>query len=193
MIVGVILAGGRASRLGGGDKGLLAIGGETILARISARLAPQVGALLLNANGDPGRFGDLGLEVVADTVPDLPGPLAGVLAGLERAVELGAVAAVTVPCDAPFVPADLVARLAAAGPFALAVDGEGRRHPTFGLWPVGLRDALAGGIAGGTRRVGGWMAEHGAAEARFEDASGFFNVNAGADLAAAEAIVARAG
>lgn len=194
MIVGVILAGGRATRMGGGDKGLRAVGGQPILARAAARLAPQVAVVLLNANGDPGRFASLGLEVVPDTVPGMPGPLAGVLAGMERAAALGAGSVATVPCDAPFPPPDLVARLRAAGPFALAVGGDGRRHPTFGLWPVGLRGALREGIAAGARRVGAWMAEHGAAEARFADEAGFLNVNTPADLAAAEqALAARSG
>lgn len=196
MIVGVILAGGEARRLGGGDKGLRRVGGRPILARIVERLAPQVDAVLLNANGDPARFaaaGLAGLEVVPDTVQDLPGPLAGVLAGLERAATLGADAVLTVPCDAPFLPLDLRARLAAAGPFALATGSDGRRHPTFGLWPVERRAVLRHAIAEGARRIGAWMAEAGAAEVRFADEAGFFNVNAAADLAAAEAIAARIG
>lgn len=193
MIVGVILAGGQASRLGGGDKGLRLVGGRPILARIAARLGPQVDRLILNANGDPARFACLGLEVLADGVPGLPGPLAGVLAGLDRAGELGAAAIVTVPGDAPFVPGDLAVRLVAAGPFAMAVGPDGRRHPTFARWPVAQREALAAGIAAGARRVGEWMAGGGAAEARFPDATGFLNVNTPDDLAAAEAVVARLG
>lgn len=193
VIVGVILAGGRASRLGGGDKGLRPVGGRPILARIVARLEPQVDRLILNANGDPARFAFLGLEVVADGAPGLPGPLAGVLAGLDRAAELGAAAIVTVPGDAPFVPGDLAARLAAAGPFAMATGPDGRRHPTFGRWPVAQREALAAGIAAGARRVGDWMAGKGAVEAPFPEADGFLNVNAPEDLAAAEAVAARLG
>lgn len=191
VIVGVILAGGRSSRLGGGDKGLRSIGGRPILARIVERLAPQVEGVLLNANGAPERFAMLGLEVVPDSVPDLPGPLAGVLAGLERAAALGADAVLTVPCDAPFLPLDLGQRLEAAGRFAVVEGGDGRLHPTFGLWPVDRRTALREAIAGGARRIGKWMAEAGAVEVRFEDETGFFNVNAAADLAAAEAIAAR--
>lgn len=190
MIVGVILAGGRASRLGGGDKGLRTVGGRTILSRIVERLEPQVDALLLNANGDPARFAGLGVEVVGDGVPGLPGPLAGVLAGLDRAAEMGAGAVLTIPSDAPFVPRDLRMRLAAAGPFAMAVGGDGRRHPTFGLWPVSLQGDLRRGVAGGARRVGEWMAGHGAAEAVFKNGDGFFNVNTADDLAAAEALAA---
>ncbi|MFT3974575.1 MAG: molybdenum cofactor guanylyltransferase MobA [Amaricoccus sp.] len=193
MIVGVILAGGRASRMGGGDKALLRLGGRPLVARVAERLRPQVEAVLLNANGDPGRFAGLGFEVVADTVPDLPGPLAGVLAGMERAAAMGAAAIVTAPCDAPFLPRDLCTRLAGAGPFVLAAGGDGRRHPTFGLWPVDLRVPLRAGIAAGARRVGAWMAEHGAVVARFDDEDAFFNVNEPGDLVAAEARVARLG
>lgn len=191
MIVGVILAGGRASRMGGGDKGLLPLGGRPMLARIAERLRPQVGALLLNANGDPGRFGFLGIEMVPDDLPDLPGPLAGVLAGLERAAALGAEGIATVPCDAPFLPADLVERLAAAGPFALAATEDGRAHPTFGLWPVALRGPLRTAVAGGARRIGGWMEGNGARRAVFPgEGRGFLNVNMPEDLARAEAILA---
>lgn len=192
-MVGAILAGGQGTRLGGGDKGLRVVGGRSILARIVARLEPQVDRLLLNANGDPARFGGLGLDVVPDSLPGLPGPLAGVLACLERAAEAGNEAVVTVPSDAPFVPGDLVARLSAAGSFAMAAGPDGRVHPTFGLWPVDRREVLRAAIVAGARRLGGWMADHGAAEARFPDEFGFFNVNAPEDLAAAEALAARLG
>lgn len=190
MIVGVILAGGRASRMGGTDKGLLPLGGRPMLEQIVERLRPQVAALLLNANGDPGRFGFLGLEVVPDDLPDLPGPLAGVLTGLERAAVLGAEAVVTVPCDAPFLPTDLVERLAAAGPFALAVTGDGRMHPTVGLWPVALRRRLREAVAAGARRVGGWMADNGARPVVFPEREAFLNVNTPEELAGAEAVLA---
>src|SRR5688500_15344816 len=110
-IVGVILAGGRAERMGGGDKCLRQVAGETILARVIARVRPQVEALVLNANGDPARFASYGLPVVPDSVPDFAGPLAGVLAGLEwaEAHQPHAHYVVTVPSDGPFVPRDLVA------------------------------------------------------------------------------------
>ena len=193
MILGVILAGGRASRLGGGDKGLRVVAGRPILERIIERLSPQVDRVLLNANGEPARFAMFGIEVIADTVPDLPGPLAGILAGLERAADLGAGSILTVPCDAPFAPRDLRVRLSAAGPFALAVGGDGRRHPTFGLWPVRMRARLRAGIADGARRVGAWMAEHGAAEAHVGDEAAFFNLNDETDLARAQEIAARHG
>lgn len=191
MIVGVILAGGRASRFGGGDKGLRSIGGRPILSRIVERLGPQVDVIFLNANGDPARFAALGVEVIPDGVPGLPGPLAGVLAGLDHAAEMGADAVLTVPSDAPFVPVDLRARLAAAGPFAVAVGPDGRRHPTFGLWLVGMRGPLRDGIAAGARRVGQWMTDHGVAEVVFEAEHAFFNVNFPADLSEAEGLATR--
>ena len=111
---GIILAGGRATRMGGGDKGRLKLGDRSLLDRVRDRLASQVGPVALNANGDPARFADLGLPVIADSVADCPGPLAGVLAGLDWAASLGADAVVTVAADTPFFPADLVARLKAA-------------------------------------------------------------------------------
>jgi molybdenum cofactor guanylyltransferase len=191
MILGVILAGGRASRLGGGDKGLRRVGGRTILTRVAERLAPQVDALVLNANDDPARFAALGLEVVPDGVPDLPGPMAGVLAGLDRGAALGATAVLTVPCDAPFLPRDLAARLSGAGTFAMAVGEDGRRHPTVGLWPVSLAESLRTGLAGGARRLGDWMLAHGARPVEIPGETAFVNVNTPGDLAAAEALAAR--
>ena len=116
-IPGIILAGGRATRMGGGDKGLKLVGGRRLIDHVIARLAPQCGPLALNANGDPARFIDLGLPVLPDSLPDHPGPLAGVLAGLDWACEQGGEAIVTAAADTPFFPTDLVARLrAAAGP-----------------------------------------------------------------------------
>ena len=119
-VAGVILAGGRATRMGGGDKGLRMLGGQSLMDRVIARLAPQCGAMALNANGDPARFGDLGLPVLSDSLPDHPGPLAGVLAGLDWAAQMGVPAIVTAAADTPFFPNDLVARLqAAAGSSAI--------------------------------------------------------------------------
>jgi molybdopterin-guanine dinucleotide biosynthesis protein A len=113
-IVGVILAGGRAERMGGGDKGLREVGGKAILARVIERVRPQVDVLVLNANGDPARFSAFALPVVTDTMPDFVGPLAGVLAGLDWAAANRPQAhyIVTVPADGPFVPRDLVRHLA---------------------------------------------------------------------------------
>jgi molybdenum cofactor guanylyltransferase len=136
MIAGVILAGGRATRMGGGDKGLLPLGGRPLLAHVVARLGPQVDRLALNANGDPARFAGFGLPVVADSVPGHAGPLAGVL---DWAAAKGAEAIATAAADTPFFPADLVAGLraaaaAAAVPLAVAATPPDDWHPTFGLW-----------------------------------------------------------
>lgn len=193
--MGVILAGGRATRMGGGDKGLLPLAGQPMLAHVVARLAPQVAALALNANGDPARFADFGLPVLPDPplagVPDFPGPLAGVLAGMEWAAMHGAGALLTVAADTPFLPADLVARLSsgritqAAG---LHEDGTQRPHPTIGLWPITLREALRQALQQGERRVGRWAATQGAQAVVFDDQPDpFFNVNTPEDLRRAEA------
>ena len=200
-VAGIILAGGRATRMGGGDKGMLPLGGRRIIDHVIDRLGPQVGALALNANGDPGRFAALNLPVLADSLPDWPGPLAGVLAGMDWAAAEGAEAVVSAAADTPFLPRELVAGLrAAAGPSGLALaasrDQEGKlwRHPTFGLWPVALRDDLRAALEGGLRKVVIWTDAHGAGTAEFAPSphDPFFNVNTPADLAAAEALVARA-
>lgn len=192
VIAGVILAGGRATRMGGGDKALLPLGGRPLLAHVVARLGPQVDRLALNANGDPARFAGFGLPVVADSVPGHPGPLAGVLAGLDWAAAEGAEAIVTAAADTPFFPADLVSRLQAAGaaPLAVATTPPDDPHPTFGLWPVSLRDDLRRALADGARKVVAWMEARGCARARFDDAEAFFNVNTPDDLARAERMLA---
>jgi molybdopterin-guanine dinucleotide biosynthesis protein A len=193
---GVILAGGLATRMGGGDKGRLVLGGRTILDHVIARLAPQCERLALNANGDPGRFADVGLPVIADTIDGYAGPLAGVLAGLDWAASVGASHIVTAAADTPFLPADLVARLNEAAareatPIALAATPDPKRgitrHPTFGLWPVALRDDLRAALAEGLRKVVLWTDKHGAATAVFpaEPFDPFFNVNTPEDLEAA--------
>ena len=200
MIAGVILAGGQATRMGGGDKGMRVVGGQTLMAHVLDRLRPQVGGLALNANGDPARFGALGLPVVPDSLPDWPGPLAGVLAGMDWAATQGAEAVVSVAADTPFFPRDLVARLqAAAGPsgLALAATREGAklyRHPTFGLWPVALRDDLRAALVGGLRKVVLWTDAHGAGTAEFPTApfDPFFNINTPADIEEAERLVGMA-
>ena len=201
--LGVILAGGLASRMGGGDKGLLELGGVSLLARVVARLAPQVDALVLNANGDPARFAGFGLPVIADSVAGHPGPLAGVLAGLDHAAAQGFGHIVTAAADTPFFPRDLARGLACAAaeagtPIALAATPDparGRvRHPTFGYWPVALREDLRAALAGGLRKVVLWTDRHGAAEALFatEPVDPFFNVNTPGDMARAEALLAEA-
>ena len=189
--LGVILAGGLATRMGGGDKGLLPLGGSTILDHVIARLGPQVAGLALNANGDPARFARLGLPVVADSIAGFAGPLSGVLAGLDWAANQGAEHIVTAAADTPFFPADLVAHLTEAGGatgLALARTPNGR-HPTFGLWPVALRDDLRAALNDGLRKVVLWTDQHGAGTAHFPDDNAFFNVNTPDDLAKAEAML----
>ncbi|AUQ75639.1 molybdenum cofactor guanylyltransferase MobA [Phaeobacter piscinae] len=206
--LGIILAGGLATRMGGGDKGRLQVGGCSLIRHVIDRLSPQVEQVALNANGEPARFDDLGLPVIADSIDGFAGPLAGVLAGLDWAAEQGADSIVTVAADTPFFPQDLVARLSenAAGqvhPLVLATTprtGEelksgGRRrvnrHPTFGLWPVALRDDLRAALRGGLRKVVLWTDQHQGREALFEAEpfDPFFNVNTPDDLARAETLL----
>jgi molybdopterin-guanine dinucleotide biosynthesis protein A len=195
--LGVVLAGGLARRMGGGDKARLRIGGRTILERVLARLEPQCAALILNANGDPARFSDTGLEIVPDSVPDFAGPLAGILAGLDwAAVHAPEVAdVVSVPGDCPFLPNDLVTRLWSArardgAPLACARSGEWR-HPVIGLWPVDLRSDLRKALVDeGLHKIETWTARHGVAVAVWPATpfDPFFNVNAPNDAAEAERI-----
>src|SRR5512144_1738368 len=147
-IPGVLLAGGLARRMGGGDKPMRTIAGRTILERVIARLKPQCDGIILNANGDPGRFATFGLTVVADDVPDFPGPLAGILAALDwtAANRPDVEWVLSAAADCPFLPRDLVARLHAAraaenAELAVAASG-GQSHPVIGLWRVDLRAAL---------------------------------------------------
>lgn len=196
--LGVILAGGLARRMGGGDKGLLHLGGRSLLDLVIERLSPQVAELALNANGAPERFASLDLPILPDPISDYPGPLAGVLAGLNWAAEVGASHIVTAAADTPFFPADLVPRLTLAAetegkPIALARTENGR-HPTFGLWPVALRDDLKDALRNGVRKVVQWTDAHGTAMADFPVTSfdPFFNVNTPEDLAEAERLMSRA-
>jgi molybdopterin-guanine dinucleotide biosynthesis protein A len=191
--LGVILAGGQATRMGGGDKGLLALGGSTILGHVIARLEPQVASVALNANGDPARFARFGLPVVADSISGFAGPLSGVLAGLDWAASKGASHIVTAAADTPFFPCDLVPQLmlaaeTAGSDIALAGTADGR-HPTFGLWPTHLRDDLRNALSGGLRKVVVWTDKHGAGTANFPDNAAFFNVNTPDDLTKAQAMI----
>ena len=195
---GVILAGGQATRMGGGDKGLLTLGATTLLTPVIARLEPQVAGICLNANGDGARFAAFGLDVVADSVAGFAGPLAGVLAGLDWAADRGADHIVTAAADTPFFPGDLVPQLQMAAevagrPIALARTDNGR-HPTFGLWPVALRDDLRAALDDGVRKVVQWTDRHGAALAHFPTGrfDPFFNVNTPDDLETAEQFLADA-
>ncbi len=198
--LGVILAGGQARRMGGGDKGLLDLVGQPLLAHVIARAEPQVAGLALNANGDPDRFAGFDLPVLADSVAGYPGPLAGVLAGLDWAAGQGAESIVTMAADTPFFPCDLVPRLLLASegmavPLVLAATpdpGRGQvRHPTFGLWPVALRDDLRAALNEGVRKVVIWTDRHDGREAVFpvDGFDPFFNVNTPEDLARAEAML----
>lgn len=199
-IVGLVLAGGLATRMGGGDKGRLALtDGHSLLDEALARLRPQIDQIVLNANGDPARFADLGLPVVADALDGYLGPLAGVLAGLDWAAENGATHVASVAADTPFFPRDLVSRLGASGgaqglAIAASADEGGKvwRQPTFGLWPVALRDDLRRALRDeAIRKIVIWTDRHNAGMAQFDPTEGvdpFFNVNTPDDLDRAQQI-----
>lgn len=198
-VVGVLLAGGQARRMGGGDKCLRMLGGITLLRRAIERLEPQVGALVLNANGDPARFAEYGLPVADDPVEGFAGPLAGVLAGLDWVAEHmpGSGWIVTVPTDAPMFPLDLVDRLTSAtvwdeADLACASSG-GRTHPVFGLWPVRLRSVLRVALLEqDVRKVDRFTADYRRAVADWpaSPVDPFMNVNRPEDLADAERLIA---
>lgn len=198
-IAGVLLAGGLSRRMGGGDKSLRPLGGRPILARIIERARPQVGPLVLNANGDPARFADFGLPVIADGIAGHPGPLAGVLAGLEwaavHAPECPWVASFAT--DAPFLPVEMVARLTAAvvreGADLACARSAGQDHPVFGLWPVRLAPELRRAmVEEDMRKVDRWTGRYRLAVAEFDagPVDPFFNTNRPEDLAEAERLLA---
>ena len=202
--IGVILAGGQASRMGmdktGGDKGLLLLEGTSLLSRVVQRLQPQVGALVLNANGDPARFSSFELPVISDSVEGYAGPLAGVLAGMDWAFERGHTHIVTAAADTPFFPSNLVEKLHQAQeeqkkPIALAATPHPAkgllRQPTFGLWPVDLREDLRRALNDGIRKIVQWTDRHGTALAsfEFEENDPFFNVNTPQDMLRAQEIL----
>jgi molybdopterin-guanine dinucleotide biosynthesis protein A len=192
--LGVILAGGLARRMGGGDKSLLSLGASCrVLDHVIARLGTQVDQMVLNANGDPARFDEFGLPVVSDSLDGFLGPLAGVLAGLDYAAEHGFDHLVSVAADTPFFPTDLVSALETASkhmdvPIALAATkiegGKTVRHPTFGLWPVALREDLRSALQDGLRKVVLWTDQHGAETHVFDsgEIDPFFNINTPEDL-----------
>ena len=198
--LGLVLAGGLARRMGGGDKARIRVGGKTILERVLACLKPQCTRLIINANGDPARFADTGLPVVADSVPDFAGPLAGILAGLDWAAANAPNCEwlLSAPGDCPFLPKDLAARLhetrAATGlPLACARSGEWR-HPVVALWPVKLREDMRHAlIDDGLRKIEIWTARHGIAIADWPATpiDPFFNVNTPEDAARAETLAAQ--
>jgi molybdopterin-guanine dinucleotide biosynthesis protein A len=197
--LGLVLAGGLARRMGGGDKARIEIGGVSILDRVLACLSAQCTGIVINANGDPTRFADTELTVVPDNVPDYPGPLAGILAGLDwlAAQDNGIEWIVSVPGDCPFLPDDLVEKLhlarrkmGAGVPLACAGSGEWR-HPVVGLWPLALRaDLRKALVEEDLRKIEVWTARHGVAIAEWpvEPVDPFLNVNTPEDAAQAERI-----
>ncbi|BCG73438.1 molybdenum cofactor guanylyltransferase [Mesorhizobium sp. 113-1-2] len=195
-IAGIVLAGGQSRRMGGGDKSLLPLGSGSVLDQLLSRFGPQIETLALSANGDPQRFSRFGLPVLADTIEGFAGPLAGILTGLEwAAASTSCKAVVTAAGDTPFLPLDLVERLAAAAgehPGSIAVaSSAGRRHPTFALWPIDCRDALRHFLVDGdNRRVSAFIERHGHVEVEFPvlqpaGLDPFFNINVPDDLAEA--------
>jgi molybdenum cofactor guanylyltransferase len=194
-IPAVLLAGGLARRMGGGDKPMRTIGGRTILERVIARLKPQCDALILNANGDPARFAAFGLPVIADGVADFPGPLAGILAGLDWAAERRPEVShiLSAAADCPFLPRDLVARLDQArraqnAELAVASSG-GQTHPVIGLWSVALREKLRHAlVVEDVRKIDRWTARFPLATVSWPTTplDPFFNANTAEDIAEAE-------
>lgn len=205
-ITGIILAGGQSRRMGGGDKGLLEVAGRPMLAHVIDRLAPQVGQIALNANGDPARFAQFGLPVVADTIDGFVGPLAGVLAGMRWAAAHtpGARWIASVSADAPLLPRDVVARLADAvdsrgNAIAVAKSG-GELHPVIGLWPIVLADDLDAALRSGLRKVLHWTDRHGTVPVEFpfielagRSIDPFFNANTPDELDEAGRLLAVSG
>jgi molybdopterin-guanine dinucleotide biosynthesis protein A len=198
-IIGVLLAGGLARRMGGGDKPLRLVAGRPLLDRVIERLRPQAAGLVLNANGDPARFVSYGLPVVADSVPDFAGPLAGILAGLDwtAANRPDCPMVVSVATDAPFLPTDLVARMeqvrATEGADLACAASGGQAHPVIGLWPVRLRDQLRHALTSeGIRKVDVWTARYKLAVVPFVDrpVDPFFNANRPDDLEEAARLLA---
>jgi molybdenum cofactor guanylyltransferase len=193
-VAGVILAGGRASRMGGGDKGLRLLRGRSLLDHVIDRVRPQVRALALNANGDPARFAALALPVLPDPVEGQPGPLAGILAGMRWAAALDPAAELllSVPTDTPFLPRDLVARLiaarAASGAAVACATAGGQVHPVIALWPVALSPKLCAALAQGVRGVRQFAGAVGLTETDFviSDTDPFLNINDMTELEAAQ-------
>ena len=200
--LGLVLAGGLARRMGGGDKARIEIGGISILDRVLATLSGQTTDIIINANGDPKRFADTGLEVVPDNVAGFAGPLAGILTGLDwlAAQDNGVEWLVSVPGDCPFLPENLVERLhiarrkmGAGVPLACARSGDWR-HPVVGLWPLALRADLRKALVDeDLRKIEVWTARHGVAIADWPDQpiDPFFNVNTPEDAARAEQVAAQ--
>ena len=195
-ILGVILAGGLSTRMGGGDKSLLPLDGTPLLRHVIIRITPQVDGRLLNANGDARRFGAFSLPIAPDSIDGYAGPLAGILAGMDYADYHGFTHIQTVAADTPFLPTDLVQRLSeGAHQINIARDDNANEkfalHPTFGLWDVTLRDELRASINDGMRKVMGFVKQQDWRGVTWEttDYDPFFNVNTPADMAQAELII----
>ncbi len=196
-VAGVVLAGGLATRMGGGQKALRKLGGKTLLERVLHRLQDQVDTVAINANRDVAQYEPFGYPVLRDGIENFPGPLAGVLAGMRWAGTEGFSHIATVAGDTPFFPTDLVAKLKpAAGPIALAATRDAERgemrQPTFGLWPVDLADDLEEALNDGVRKIVLWADKHGVGTVAFdpEPIDPFFNVNTPDDMVEAERLVA---
>ncbi|MBO0345053.1 molybdenum cofactor guanylyltransferase MobA [Roseibium sp. CAU 1637] len=202
-VLACVLAGGQSRRMGGGDKTLLDMGGNSMLGLILERLKPQVTEVILNANGDPARFANFGLPVVADPIEGHQGPLAGILAGLMHARETAPSVShvVSIAGDTPFFPRDLIARLSthlpSAAPVIALACSRRRLHPVFGLWPVALADDLQAWLeAGKSGKVLAWVERHDSIEVDFDDDAEtgldpFFNANRPEDLDTARAVLSQ--
>ena len=202
--VGILLAGGASTRMGGGVKCLLPLAGRPVLAHVIERLRPQIAQLVINANDDHAKFAQFGLPVISDVIGGRQGPLAGVHAGIvwARANLPEARFVITAAADTPFFPDDLVQRFRAAlgnsEPRLMVASSEENVHPVFGLWPVSLAAALERSLERGERKVSAWVKEHGAEEVYFPPSEiggcavdPFFNLNRPEDFAEAEALLAR--
>lgn len=197
-IVGVVLAGGLSRRMGGADKALIPLGGKPMLAHVLERIAPQVGSVAINANGDTDRFAQFGVPVIEDAIKGYKGPLAGILTAMRWARQTHeAVHVVTAAADTPFLPTDLVSRFrqSATGPetIAMACSGSGR-HPVFALWPTDLAEDLESWLKEtDTLKVTMWTRRHECLDCSFAEygdgSDPFFNVNTPDDLAEAETIL----
>lgn len=200
-VAGVVLAGGRSSRMGGQNKCLAPLAGKPLLAHVIARLEPQVAALAINANAEPSRFAGFGLPVIADRVAGHAGPLAGLHAALAWAIERADIGyVVTVACDTPFLPNDLVARFLSAleetGCDCCVARSAGGVHPVIGLWPIGIAGKLEAALNQGQRKASAWAEQQGAVEVFFPPAQlggreidPYFNINRPEDLAEANALL----
>jgi molybdenum cofactor guanylyltransferase len=200
--VGVLLAGGKSSRMGGADKSLLPLAGRPILAHVIERLGPQIADLVIVANGDLSRFAAFGLPVVADRIAGHAGPLAGIHAGIAwaKANRPGTPFVISAAADTPFLPTDLVSRFRAEsgehGETLAVARSEAGLHPVFGLWPVSLAAELEAALERSDRKAQDWVRAHGAREVLFpavriggRDVDPFFNINRPEDLGAAETLL----